>query len=207
LFPSSSLLFINLSPLLVFHPPHTLISLSQSLSFSPLFRTAHPAQKFPLLLFFLHPAPYYLRWEEEKENEKRRSKKRSRKAEEKREGHSNNFFFIQLPFFFFFFFLLFLLLLSLPRPPICTPSHMAPFFPFFFFFFFHLFSFLPPLSSIASSLILSLPLLYARPARPAPSSFFFFFSSSSFYLLLSLPLSDPLSISPLILLFLLYPGN
>jgi hypothetical protein len=79
LFPSSSLLFINLSPLFLFHPPHTLSSLSQSLSFSPLFRTAHPAQKFPLLLFSLHPAPYYLRWEEEKENEKRRSKKRSRR--------------------------------------------------------------------------------------------------------------------------------
>jgi hypothetical protein len=79
LFPSSSLLFINLSPLFLFHPPHTLSSLSQSLSFSPLFRTAHPAQKYPLLLFSLHPAPYYLRWEEEKENEKRRSKKRSRR--------------------------------------------------------------------------------------------------------------------------------
>jgi hypothetical protein len=80
LFPSSSYyLLIFLLFFYFIRPTH---SLSQSLSFSPLLRSARPispSQKFPLLLFLLHPAPSSLIWEEEKENEKRRRRREAEK--------------------------------------------------------------------------------------------------------------------------------
>jgi hypothetical protein len=42
------------------------------------------ACQLPLLLFLLHPAPSFLRWEEEKEKEKEKRSRRSKKKKKKR---------------------------------------------------------------------------------------------------------------------------